>query len=400
MSANSIYSIGYNLTRWGRNLFRYAIGLPCKKTHRQGHLIRLDGFRNAFCGYYDRSPFRPGMPQHILVHANNENCLLRPKAGSGCALFLYDWSKRKVLRALGETMAWNWQQGARLMWLNESGVVYNIFADGNYRSRWIDVDTGETGEFQIPLQDTSGRWLIGLDYRILARYRPDYGYFAHVDLGESLFPSLQCLDLESGEVAYEVTWSQIVEKADIDRDKDLVAARVNHVCINPSSSGFIFLFRIQAPRQHLNTKHFLFYQNLETGRLDLLLKDAVVSHYCWSGNEDLVFWGTVKGVSGYYRLNIINGNLIAILRNVTDGHPSLVSDSRFLTDTYSDWRQHRRLYTFDNLGVQQPIAEWLEFPALHVEARCDLHPSVSRDGSYYQVDIRLLYKRFLFIGAL
>jgi hypothetical protein len=392
-----MYTFAYDSARFVRNLSRYVKGSIKTTDQHLGNRITVPGFRHAFCGYYDRAPFRPGQSNQLLIHASNENSLLHPRPGSTCSLWLYDHGKRTVIQCLGQSRAWNWQQGARLMWLDDCRAVFNVDVGENYQGKWVDVDTGETGLLPWAVQDVHCGTFVSLDYRILARFRPDYGYFAHQLTNERLFPSLRYMKVDEPGTENTITWEEISAVVGLRRGELPYGARVNHALISPSGIGFVFLFRMADPRDRRTTLHFLLYKNTKNNTLRLLARDSMISHFCWIDDLSLVMWAQFKTGGGYFCIDT-DGSSRSILAGVTDGHPTRISDRVFITDTYADGMGRRHLYMVSRSGETKWIGSWKEFPPFRVAARCDLHPSVSDDGRLFQLDIRPGLTRQVFIG--
>ncbi len=81
---------------------------------------------------------------------------------------------------LGETRAWNWQQGCMLQWLpgSRTEVIYNDRADGQFVSHILDVKSGKKRTLPGPVYmiGPDAKSAVEPDFSRLADTRPGYSY--------------------------------------------------------------------------------------------------------------------------------------------------------------------------------------------------------------------------------
>jgi hypothetical protein len=152
-----LYSLGSVLYGGGRTFIEEEVTI--KK-------ISVNG-RSSFFGYYDKYPERNGRVLFHLISDNNSEKL---------DIAIKDIETDKSLRILGNTCSFNWQQGARLMWLNDNEVIFNDYENGNPSCSRISLD-GEIIRYPFSIHDCYlDEFSLTLDYARLTRYSPDYGY--------------------------------------------------------------------------------------------------------------------------------------------------------------------------------------------------------------------------------
>ena len=351
-----------------------------------------------FCGYYDVSPFRPSNNSQIIVHANKQNNLFAPNCRNYTDILLVDWRSKKIVKKIGSTSAWNWQQGSRLTWLDDNRVVFNIYKDYNYRSKVVNVDTGESVEYSLPVQSVfKDQYFVSIDYTVLSKYRRDYGYFNVRPNPEQLSTSAIYLNKFDCNDHVQITNSDKT-RAKLALSNKNKSFWFNHVCISPGGTKIIYLFRYIELDGEL--KHVLFLYDILQKSNTLLVNRSIVSHYCWLNENEVLFWGKYGNLTGYHKIDVTK-NVFQIV-NIGDGHPVFIKDNIVLTDTYPDEKMHRKIYT---LNVEKKVKysslySISEKPYFNIECRCDMHPSVSNDNKLYQVDISPTGRRKVLVGCL
>jgi hypothetical protein len=81
---------------------------------------------------------------------------------------------------LGESRAWNWQQGCMLQWIpgSASEVIWNDRQDNRFVCHILDVKSGKKRTLPAPVYALSpdGKWAVAPDFRRLNDCRSGYGY--------------------------------------------------------------------------------------------------------------------------------------------------------------------------------------------------------------------------------
>lgn len=375
---------------WRRSGFRYTI-------HRMARVqspAEWAGVRRQpsngvqeFAGYYDTSPWSPGM-RFLLSHQ---------QAGADtCDLMLYDRTSSSC-RALASTHAWNLQQGSRAHWwpcVATPRVLFNDVVDGRLVARIVDIANSSERICPFPIQSIAPQadTAISLNYLRLGKLRPEYGYavdVANFDADQDHnHDGLWLVDLRSGDARMLINIGELVEH-DPRTEMQSAQHKVNHAVFSPNGSRVVFLHRWIGPHGKFSR---LFVANADGAALRLLLDNRMVSHYSWRDDRSLLVWARAGHGDRYYLLDVTDGSLQTIGQDVLDrygdGHPSYSPDRRWIvTDTYPDRARQQRLLLFDTLHdrlieVGRFFAPWtFEGPK-----RSDLHPRWSPDGRLISID--------------
>ena len=351
------------------------------------------GMRRAgeecFYGYFGLQPWsRDG--RRFLFHR------WRPRDPRRVAICMRDAATGAV-QVLGESAAWNFQQGSMAQWVMHEGLecaIFNDVADGQLACRIVAPDgSGQHRPWPIQALHPDGNEALSLNYRRLARIRPEYGY--DVDVGNFLpgqspeRDGLWRVDLRRGTATLAVTLAGL---AALSPRPEMAGAdhKVNHAVYSPLGSRFVFMHRWIGPRGKFSR---LYVANADGSELRLLLDHRMVSHYAWLDERRLLVWARAPDSGDrYYLLDVTTGAREACwpgtLDRFGDGHPSYSADGRWIvTDSYPDRSRMRRL-----LLCRPDAGVVFEAGAFHApwrydgEVRCDLHPRWNRDGTRISID--------------
>lgn len=343
---------------------------------------------NWFCGYYDHSPFNANDESLVLLHSTTQSAWKNPSPRSSASILLYDWKNKRVVKSLGQTFAWNWQQGSRAQWIDPETVIYNIYdeREDRFKSRIVNIDGKWLKDLPIPVQevDSQGR-VYSLSYEALASMRPDYGY-RNRSTGERdiLDNAIEQIEPSTGRRRVIIRVSDLMGKTQARHKKTIVGAWFNHVMVSPDARQMVFLLRYFMDGQRITD---LYQISTEGGAASLLSGNEGVSHVCWWNNEAIV--ATMRGVGGfgYYFLPVDGLEKPRLLWSQLDGHPNRVNEHNILTDTYPNKSaiRHLLIHSIEN-GRTFELGAFSEPLLFHGETRCDLHPSLSPSRRYIQVD--------------
>lgn len=358
-------------------------------------LVRVpDGSENFFVGYYDHSPFKPGCESLMLVHVTSHPAWRHPTPKVPVRIHLFDWEKGVILEELGESFAWNWQQGARALWLDEDTVIFNVYdtETDRYRAQVVGIDGKTQGFLPIPAQevDSAGR-VYSLSYEALGRIRPDYGYRnRRVALRALAKCAIEQYGISTGTHRVLVRVDTLQEEAQRRHGGKVKLAKLNHVMASPDARHLIFLFRYFVHDRRVTDLYCVCIDRIDTR---LLVGDGAVSHACWWDAETVLAIMNGSAGFGYYRINLSDASVEPVWQ-YADGHPSRLDGNHLLTDTYPDQYGLRRLVVrsmLDNTVTE--IAAFPEPLVFQGETRCDLHPSSSPSGRWIQVDCAVGHRR-------
>ena len=375
-----------NYMQWIKNKKNYKI-----KINHKYNLIELDEYKNTFFGYYDKTPFNSKNSNIIIFHANNYSSTKLPNPNIATDICMYNL-KTKELKIIDTTYTWNWQQGARLHWLNEDEFIYNNINQNNELiSKKFNIKALKYTEYKLPVQDSYDNYFISIDYSILNKIRPDYGYRNKTITKKNLY----YYDIKKNTYKELVIITELIKKYIGDFTQEEIKGKINHVLISPDGKSFIFLFRYFLKKKRY---HKLFKFNLETKKLTLLLDKSIISHYCWTDSKNIFFWGRIEDKSDYFILNTVTLDLVSKNTKLFDGHPNKINNNLILTDTYPDLSRIRKLMILDaDNNKVDTIGEFFEPVSYVGETRCDLHPNISSDHKFIHCDTVFKNKRILCI---
>lgn len=395
-------------------------------------VFETSGAHSHFFGYYDRSPFdRSG--QRLLSHRVEFDG--RPvESGDVAEVGLFHLDDGEF-RSLGETTAFNWQQGSLLQWLPpgfDQRLAYNIIEEGNARSVIVDLDADNRTILESPVYDVhpSGSSALSVNFERLAHTRQSYSYRG-LELGEWAVPihdrdGIFLNDLETGERELLVGTRQVCdfEPGPTPEDCD---HWLEHPTWNPSGTRFAFHHRWSDGRGGFKSR--LLTANPDGTDLFMFPDTGLYSHLDWKNDQELTVWGIkpssyqateqfirdnalldalIRPAYRFVRDNLVGRELDRVLPERgylqyqdgdddptvlasdqldVDGHFTWSDDERWLlTDTYplENDLQHLRLYD----DKSEELHELGAFPSTfaHEPYKCDLHPRWDRQERRIAVD--------------
>ncbi len=343
--------------------------------------------KESFFGYYDKSPWSSNMRFAILN--------LREK--DYLKVVVFDQKKKRLIQ-VGKSLTWNWQQGCMSQWLPSSYkkiIVYNCSEKDKLGCRIKELG-GELDRFiEYPIQSLNPRKFeaLALNYRLLWKLRPEYGY----NVNSINFSKNQSIDkdgiwrvnLDTGCADLIISLARLSETNPC---KSMVGAahKVNHLLYSPSGKHFIFLHRFYNKKRKYSR---LYSANTDGNELTLLMDDHMVSHYHWRDDENIIVWGRKRQFGDhYYLVNVKNAKSKIIGENILDiyddGHCTFSPNCRWiLTDTYPDRGRMQLLILFDTKENKFLIlGSFFSPPQFSGAKRCDLHPRWSPDGKWISID--------------
>lgn len=338
--------------------------------------------KHVFFGYYDLPQFSED-EKKILVHAVPVNAV----AGRDNADIGYFDTEDKSFHKICETAAWSWQQGARLRWnpINPEQVIYNDVQDGNYVCRVCDVNKKEiVCTYECAFYDIDSNFSYGLtlDFSLLQRLRPGYGY-----------SNLQEEKDETGIEQYDFKNRQkkmLVKLSDLANDipnGKKYEHYINHISIAPSGRYFIF-FHLMSPIVGGHWINRLIVYDLENEKYRVLEDKCIVSHYCWKDDDSILVTCCDRDGTEHYRMyDIHSGAQRPFCEEYLkrDGHPTFIRD-KIISDTYPDGNSNQTLFLTSDHGPITELAKVFHYPFMTGEKRCDLHPRVSKSKDYVCID--------------
>lgn len=393
-----------------------------------------DGWHYWF-GYYDKCPWSPDGTRLLAHRARFCDRFPTPEdaAEVGC---IEGWEgDAPRFERIGETSAWNWQQGAMARWEGES-VRYN--GDGRPLVYAVHFGTGAA---------------LTLGFGRLSRLRPEYGYPGladeHPDEPAPSDDGVYRVDESGKRLLISIDQLDRITADGSDRAGGELHQHVNHLMFNPSGTRFCFMHRFVRTDGILHSR--LFTSDLE-GKDIRLLFEGLVSHYDWRDDETILAWAGKRSLLGsanarksplqkvmtvarrglkpvYYAMgkprflmNKIMKDSYLLIRDVdvrspdapqpepfakgeltTDGHCTFnrggPEPGRWvLTDGYPDMKSRQPLFLWDcleNKGYE--IGRYFTPGELDGDIRVDLHPRFNRDATLVCIDSAMDGRRGMYV---
>jgi len=352
---------------------------------------------SSFFGYYDKSPIN-STGRFIIFHSKGAS-QDQKKLSSNVDIVCYD-TENETYRIIDTILAYNWQQGCRLQWLDHNQFVFNNFENGDYVAKIYNIELMQkVRTVDKPIYDCySNRYALSVSFERLAMFNSDYGYFckSQLELKNNQQDGIWQIDLNSGK--YKLIYSI----HDAEHNHPLPSMEnadhlFNHLMISPDGTKFIFIHRWFTKSKIRYDRLVMF--DLESKKVTILVDDGMVSHCNWYDNNRVAGYLKYK-TSGYFIINTLTGEideLSPVLKDFPDGHLSFYQDF-MLFDTYPDKSRMQSLYLLD-LKKQKlnKLGEFLAPFKFYGDSRCDLHPRWSCDGKSIYLDsthegIRKLYE--------
>lgn len=358
---------------------RYKIKL--RKEFTRIHPLRSEHNSDFFFGYYDKSPERN---DKVIFHEIS-------KDGQSVNIYIKDLNS-ETETLIANTKAFNWQMGARAIWINDDIISYNDFDGKKYICNWYSLSESKIiRTFDSPLQDYSNerQYYLSVNYRRLRSYAKEYAYNILPEMTETEFndydnDGIWMVDIQSGVFKLLLSISEVIS---LSKNAFPSNAKhfVNHIMINQNGSAFIFIHRYYVGKKRHDRLMFYDFKQLKC-----LMDGQMQSHYCWLNNENVFGYGQDGSLQGFYSINTLSGTKIVHTElnrvHPRDGHPTHFGDF-ILIDDYPDLSRMQSLY-FYNINTNKGVIIGEFFHSLKNKGinRCDLHPRFSLDGKRAYVD--------------
>ena len=195
---------------------------------------------------------------------------------------------------VGETMALNYPQGARLQWVGDTNyfTVNNRVGD-KWAADLYDADTNVLVEHlpaTVHMMTKDGEYALGLDYARLHRLG-GYGYIGIEDKGvNDPFPEdsgITIMDMKTKEVKLLVSVKEAAE-CGVSNLSGKSHHYLTHLCLNPSGTRVAFLHRYFMPDGGLMTR--LMTIGLD-GKNLRCIGQGFLSHFDWKDDSHIYIFG-------------------------------------------------------------------------------------------------------------
>ena len=302
---------------------------------------------------------------------------------------------------LGETRAWNWQQGCMLQWLpgSQTEVIYNDRQDGQYVSHILDVRSGKRRTLPGPVYGISpdAKWAVHPDFSRLKDMRPGYGYAGipdpYFDDPAPEKTGIWRLDLQTGKRELILSFRQIAAVPYKLADWTGSKHKVNHLLVSPDGSRFIFLHRRRGGESKNpeagGTRMFTCTPN--GGDLYVLDPYGDTSHFIWRDREHVLAWARHPSAGNRFYLYKDKSEQVEVTGEgimTVNGHCTYLPGNRWiLNDTYPDRQRNQNPYLFHVADKKRyPLGHFVSPKEYTGEWRCDTHPRFSPNGRMVTID--------------
>lgn len=363
------------------------------------HRLGLEN-TESFLGYYDHSPL-PKNNDWVIFHETENNSSKAPQSNTQVSIVLQNFkSGQEIWRT--SSKAYNWQQGSKMMWMDEDRFIFNDYQNEQLVSRIISVKSPEK-ETQIPfpIYDCESDFALSLNFDRLSAFRPDYGYrSAGISVNTESFidekDGIFHINLKTLEKTLIVTLEQLAKISEAKFQKN--EQWVNHIMISPNGKKFMFLHRWI---ENGVKRDALYVANSDGSELKCLINEGMVSHCFWKNDDEIIGYLRSQQFGDCYHhidLKTLHFSKIEFPNAAFfgDGHPSVFGE-KMLFDTYPDRAGMKQLLLFDFKTQElKKLGSFYEPLQYFGESRCDLHPRFSMDGKLIFFDSVHKNKRGLY----
>jgi hypothetical protein len=350
------------------------------------------GPKHHFFGYYGICPWNRSGSHLVCLESPFQDHL--PAADEGAAIGLVDPQTGAFTR-IGETYAWNFQQGAMLHWNPldpDNEILFNDRRDGEIISTLLSIGSGKQRHLPRAINGVShnGRHALCLTYGRLTRLRPVVGYVSAVDPNPNVKhpenDGVFLMDLDTGKSRLVVSIAEVYERL-VRKHPQLEERHMwfNHTVFNKSDTRFFFLARSWTPEKRLESAMFTAAPD-GTDLREVVPYASGVSHFEWRNDREILATFRINGEMKHvlFTDGEIDYRLVGDGFLIGDGHCSFAPDGKWLvTDRNHEDTLAKSLWIYNvesKHGGQLGTFPMREKRFLGGDLRCDLHPRWSRTG--------------------
>jgi hypothetical protein len=356
-------------------------------------------------GYYDKLEFDPtsryvlGMETYFEDRSPTTNDII--KVG------MIDLKDNDRWIELGESRAWNWQQGCMLQWRpgSESEVLWNDFDGEKFVCHILDVFTRKKRTIPYPIYTVSpdGKTAMTTDFRRINDMRPGYGYPGLPDPKKDVLApedsGIYKIDLDTGETKLVIPIADMLKipypKGDVSKNKHYF----NHLLFSPDGSRFIFLNRWRINKFRASNPTTPFDTRMMTATPDgddirVVDDSGYTSHFIWRDPSHILAWTKLPSQGDRFYLfrdgGSGKGEAVGPDVMIRNGHCTYLPGNEWiLNDTYPDDNRLQHVYLYHvGSGKRVPLGNFFMHTKYRFdwEGRVDTHPRFSPDGRYVVID--------------
>lgn len=334
--------------------------------------------KSSFFGYYDKCPESDDGTKIIYFRTNNDTSL-QPQVKHSIEIVLKLLLTDEEI-VIDKTFSYNWQQGAKMMWLSNDKFIYNIYCGklNKYLSKIYNLQSKTFQILDLPIYDCfKESYALSLNFNRLMELRPDYGYRNYkepIDFENYNLDGVFKLSIKQNTSILLISIKQLIECSPLS-SMNGAKHKVNHIMISPDGSRFMFMHRWLTKQGKRYDR--LLVSDSNNGGFKIVSDGGMVSHCCWKDNNTIVGYLRHNNIDGFYKININDTSILKLsnkLNGFSDGHPTFNSN-HMVFDSYPDRSRMKKLYIYNSNNDEVTLfGEFLEPLAFHNESRCDLHP--------------------------
>lgn len=346
--------------------------------------------------YYDKFQFDP---TNRFALSNQVDFDLRSPTGDDVIkVGMVDLEDGDRWIELGESRAWNWQQGCMLQWVpgTDSTVLWNDREGDRFVCHIMDVKTRAKRTIPHPVYAVSpdGQWGVAPDFRRLNDTRPGYGYAGLIDPNrEVLAPEdagIWKVDLTTGAQSLLMSFADVAKVEPVGGYSPGAKHWFNHLLVAPGGERFTFLHRWRGEAEGRSWKTRQFTVGAEGKNLHLMNPSGRVSHFIWRDAKHILAYAGWREKEWRFQVFADQSDKAEVIEGMptNDGHCTYLPGEKWiLSDTYPDKERNQKPYLF-HLPTQKmhPLGRFHLPPEFTGEWRCDTHPRCTRDGKFACID--------------
>ncbi len=363
------------------------------------HVITRGPLHHWF-GYYDKFQFDPTDRYVLSMQVDFES--RSPGPDDVIKIGMIDLQDANRWIELGESRAWNWQQGCMLQWRpgSDSEVLWNDREGDRFVCHIINAFSGQRRTIPHPIYSVSpdGKSAVTADFRRIQDVRPGYGYAGPPDpYADDLMPDetgIFRVDLETGESTLIISLNQIAQIGEIPTPDPAAKHYFNHLLFSPDGSRFIALHRWQYPAGNRLTR--MITANPDGSDIRIVIPNGFASHFIWRDPQHILsqsrHWlGEDRWGNFLFQDKPGGGHVQQIGKDVLDssGHLLYLPGKQWiLNDTYPKGAQRMQtphLFHVES-GKRFDLGDFHLPPQYKGEWRIDTHPRLSRSGEWICID--------------
>ncbi len=381
---------------WGWHTDRPCMG--CEPPFPPVRVITR-GPKHHWFAYYDKLQFDPTDRYVLGMQVTFEH--RSPVAEDVIKIGMVDLQDGDRWIELGESTAWNWQQGCMLQWRpgTTDEILWNDRVEDRFVCHIMNVRTGARRTIPRPVYSVSpdGRSAVTTDYRRIGDVRPGYGYAGLPDPhADELVPDesgIEHVDLDTGQSRLILSIADIARRGQIPNPDPQAKHYFNHLLYSPDGSRFIALHRWRYPNGSRLTR-------LVTARPDgsdvrIVIPNGYASHFIWRDPQHILaqsrHWLGNDNWGNFLFEDREGGIVEEIGRGVLDpgGHISYLPGNQWiLNDTYPKGKERLQTPHLFHVpsGRRIDLGHFPVPPEYRGEWRVDTHPRLSNDARFVCID--------------